>query len=205
MAVAWTPHRFTGGLLALDTTNTVVLRGDAERGFDRLADPAEIARFAEAATGYRAEELGGRALSVADPHGLHALVLEIREATDHLFRDSTLTGTMRADALSDFLSATSKALKGLPDRVGAPAKPFDDAGRPMRFEAALAVSALSLLPPERHRRIRICQNCRWLFFDRSRNSSRLWCDMAVCGNRNKARRHYRRRRASQEDTAHDEP
>jgi predicted RNA-binding Zn ribbon-like protein len=40
MAVAWTPHRFTGGLLALDTTNTVVLRGDAEKSFDRFTDPA---------------------------------------------------------------------------------------------------------------------------------------------------------------------
>jgi predicted RNA-binding Zn ribbon-like protein len=205
MAVAWTPHRFTGGVLALDTTNTVVLRGDMEKSFDRFADPAEIARFADAATGFRAEELGGRALSAADPHGVHALVVEIRETTDRLFRDATLTGSIRADALSDFLSATSKALKGLPDRIGDPARPFDETGRPMRFEAALAVSALSLLPVERHRRIRICQNCRWLFFDRSRNSSRLWCDMAVCGNRNKARRHYRRRRASGKDIAHGEP
>ena len=45
------------------------------------------------------------------------------------------------------------------------------------------------------RRIRICAHCGWLFVDKSRNSSRLWCDMAVCGNRRKAQRHYLRRRA----------
>ena len=52
------------------------------------------------------------------------------------------------------------------------------------------VSALSLLAGDAWKRIRICPNCRWLFLDRSRNSSRLWCDMSVCGNRHKARRHY---------------
>jgi predicted RNA-binding Zn ribbon-like protein len=34
--------------------------------------------------------------------------------------------------------------------------------------------------------------CQWGFYDRSRNQSRNWCDMAVCGNRAKARA-YRRR------------
>jgi predicted RNA-binding Zn ribbon-like protein len=36
------------------------------------------------------------------------------------------------------------------------------------------------------------ETCRWLFLDRSRNRSRRWCDMTVCGNRAKARRHYAR-------------
>jgi len=54
------------------------------------------------------------------------------------------------------------------------------------------MSALSLLQPERLSRLRICANCGWLFVDRSRNASRIWCDMAVCGNRRKAARHYSR-------------
>ncbi len=37
MAVEWTEHRFAGGALALDTANTVVMRGDP-RGFDRFDD-----------------------------------------------------------------------------------------------------------------------------------------------------------------------
>ncbi|GAA3020745.1 CGNR zinc finger domain-containing protein [Actinokineospora globicatena] len=38
-------------------------------------------------------------------------------------------------------------------------------------------------------RIKICPagDCRWAFFDRSRNRSRTWCSMRVCGNREKAR------------------
>jgi predicted RNA-binding Zn ribbon-like protein len=31
-------------------------------------------------------------------------------------------------------------------------------------------------------------NCRWLFLDTSKNHTRRWCDMKVCGNRMKARR-----------------
>jgi len=43
-------------------------------------------------------------------------------------------------------------------------------------------------------RLRRCQNaaCRWIFVDRSRNASRRWCEMAVCGNRAKGRRHRHR-------------
>jgi predicted RNA-binding Zn ribbon-like protein len=43
-------------------------------------------------------------------------------------------------------------------------------------------------------RMKICGNCGWLFIDRSKNRSRAWCDMAVCGNRTKANRHYRRKK-----------
>ena len=45
-------------------------------------------------------------------------------------------------------------------------------------------------------RLKICGNpdCGWVFFDRSRNRSRVWCEMAECGNRAKARR-YRAKRS----------
>lgn len=38
-------------------------------------------------------------------------------------------------------------------------------------------------------RVKICpaDDCRWAFYDRSRNHSRTWCSMQVCGNREKAR------------------
>jgi predicted RNA-binding Zn ribbon-like protein len=38
-------------------------------------------------------------------------------------------------------------------------------------------------------RMKACamDTCQWAYFDRSRNRSRHWCDMAVCGNRAKAR------------------
>jgi predicted RNA-binding Zn ribbon-like protein len=37
------------------------------------------------------------------------------------------------------------------------------------------------------------KTCRWMFVDRSKNHSRRWCDMKVCGNRMKVRKFYRRR------------
>jgi predicted RNA-binding Zn ribbon-like protein len=43
-------------------------------------------------------------------------------------------------------------------------------------------------------RLKLCLNdeCRWAFFDSSRNRGGTWCRMQVCGNRIK-NRHYRRR------------
>ena len=45
-------------------------------------------------------------------------------------------------------------------------------------------------------RLKACRRdvCGWLFYDRSRNRSAVWCRMAVCGNRIKTRA-YRERRA----------
>jgi predicted RNA-binding Zn ribbon-like protein len=46
-------------------------------------------------------------------------------------------------------------------------------------------------------RLKACRRdvCHWLFYDRSRNRSAVWCRMAVCGNRIKTRA-YRERRAT---------
>ena len=44
-------------------------------------------------------------------------------------------------------------------------------------------------------RLKVCpaDDCRWAFYDTSRNRSRTWCSMQVCGNRTKTRA-YRARR-----------
>jgi predicted RNA-binding Zn ribbon-like protein len=45
-------------------------------------------------------------------------------------------------------------------------------------------------------RLRICAalDCRWAFYDNSRNGARRWCSMTVCGNRDKTRRYRDRLR-----------
>jgi predicted RNA-binding Zn ribbon-like protein len=45
-------------------------------------------------------------------------------------------------------------------------------------------------------RLKACDRdvCGWLFYDRSRNRSARWCQMAVCGNRTKTRAYRTRRR-----------
>jgi predicted RNA-binding Zn ribbon-like protein len=194
MTVSWTQHRFSGGVLALDAANTVVLRGDPERSFDRFEQAAELPRFAAAATRFRATELGARQLAVSDAETILPAVLAIRETTDRLFRNAVGQGEVATVDVPEFLRACSDGLAGHDEHFGAPEKPFGDPDKPLALEAALAVSALSLMSADNLRRLRICPNCNWLFIDRSRNSSRLWCDMAVCGNRQKAKRHYRRQR-----------
>ena len=54
----------------------------------------------------------------------------------------------------------------------------------------LAISTTRLLLSEDMRLLRACEkpDCRWLFLDTSKNRSRRWCDMKICGNRMKARR-----------------
>jgi predicted RNA-binding Zn ribbon-like protein len=45
-------------------------------------------------------------------------------------------------------------------------------------------------------RLKICANdeCRWAFYDRSKNRAGRWCTMAVCGNRTKTRVYRERHR-----------
>jgi predicted RNA-binding Zn ribbon-like protein len=54
----------------------------------------------------------------------------------------------------------------------------------------LAHEAESLLLSDQVVRLRGCasETCQWLFLDTSKNHTRRWCDMKICGNRMKARR-----------------
>ena len=64
---------------------------------------------------------------------------------------------------------------------------------------AISRSAADLLVDDARRRlVRQCgaSECSWLFLDTTRNRSRQWCSMRSCGNREKARRHYQRRRTA---------
>lgn len=58
----------------------------------------------------------------------------------------------------------------------------------------LAAAAARLAVEDRLGRVKICpaDDCRWAFYDTSKNQSRQWCSMKVCGNRAKARNHRER-------------
>lgn len=62
---------------------------------------------------------------------------------------------------------------------------------------AIVASAEQFLTIERFARVKVCASstCRWLFFDSSKNGSRRWCRMEVCGNREKGRRRLQRERS----------
>jgi predicted RNA-binding Zn ribbon-like protein len=58
-------------------------------------------------------------------------------------------------------------------------------------------SAAELLTAEELESVRMCaaEDCGWLFLDTSKNHTRRWCDMKSCGNRAKARKHYKKAQA----------
>jgi predicted RNA-binding Zn ribbon-like protein len=183
MSFSWTPHRFSGGALALDVANSIILRHDAARRIDRFATPAQLDDFPQAAAEFCAERALYGNIQPLKPAVRHTF-LRLREAIDAYFRARVL------DAAADGLLA---------DLLEAMAIVLRQATSPDGLDAATAHSALRLLSASEQERMKICGNCGWLFLDRSKNRSRSWCDMAVCGNRAKAGRHRQRRK--QEEAA----
>lgn len=61
----------------------------------------------------------------------------------------------------------------------------------------LTLCAEQLITSDQMQLLRECGNdkCRWLFLDTSKNHTRRWCDMKICGNRMKARRFKAHHRA----------
>jgi predicted RNA-binding Zn ribbon-like protein len=66
--------------------------------------------------------------------------------------------------------------------------------------AQLLVPVAHALGDGSWQRVKACRasDCQWAFYDRSRNRSGVWCEMAVCGNRTKVRT-YRERAPSARD------
>lgn len=169
--------------MALDVANSIILRSDAAKSIDRFAAPEHIVAFAEAAIRLSAER--GRFPALIAPEAeKRPVFLGLREAIDGYFRSTIATGDNDDGRLAELLFACGAALRSFPSATS--------------LGNATAHSALSLLAVETQERLKICGNCGWLFIDRSKNRSRIWCDMAVCGNRQKASRHYQRKKEAEE-------
>lgn len=178
MTFSWTPHRFSGGALSLDVANSVILRHDETSRIDRFAAEEQLDSFPRAAAQFCAERaLFGKIEPI--PVENRANFIALREATDRYFRARVLRcsdDTM----LATLLEALARTLRGATSANG--------------LDTATVHSTLRLLSMPDAERMKICRNCGWLFIDRSKNKSRAWCDMAVCGNRAKANRHYHRKK-----------
>ncbi|MQA10498.1 MAG: hypothetical protein GEU98_18465 [Pseudonocardiaceae bacterium] len=130
--------------------------------------------------------------------------LDVENDTDVLrtvqgWQDWAGTRRLRAGTLTEAreLRAALRAAVGDPDaapvNVGAEVRIALEDGRPslaasdVRGAVLAAAARLAIL--DEWPRMKICpaDDCRWAFFDRSRNRSRTWCSMRVCGNREKAR------------------
>lgn len=172
--------------LVIDFVNTV----DFETGVERLRSPRDLARW-------------------LDVHGLlgaDADEAEVRESD--LRRAISLREALRALSAGHAGGSTDPRAAGELQRVaerGRLSVHFGADGsasfepRAPGFAGALARLLVPIAAASRDgtwQRVKACRSdeCRWAFYDHSRNRSGVWCDMAVCGNRTKVRA-YRRRGA----------
>jgi predicted RNA-binding Zn ribbon-like protein len=131
--------------------------------------------------------------------------IRLREALYPLFRGAAQGQPPDPDDLGVLQAELTRALPHL--RIGWSPAGFArewEHGSPALDQVLWPVSwsAAELLTHGPIDRIRECPgqgNCGWLFLDLTKNASRRWCDMRVCGNRAKARRHYARAQAGGTD------
>ena len=118
-------------------------------------------------------------------------VRELRETLWRLFPAPGIEGIRRLRMVTKDLPLPSLRLD---EKSGVVVEP----GRDLCgwLIAAVYGSALELLTLEDPARVKVCpgHRCGWLFLDLSPGNRRKWCSMKTCGNRKKAREHYKRAR-----------
>ncbi len=186
--------------LCLDYANTLSWRGRAEpveklHGLDDLLDWAGASGGASAGA---ARDIA--AWSRARPKKaaeIFAEAIAVREAIFRIFsamaagqgaRDRDLAALMKSLTEAPVRSRLVRSGDGFAWRIGQLRPCMPDLLAPVLWSAG------DLLIAAERRLVRRCANaqCLWLFIDRSKNATRRWCDMASCGNRAKAQRHYQR-------------
>ena len=190
------PERFlfelTGGNLALDLANTIVDREAAEPRelLGKYADLVNWSEQVELLDRAEASDLLGQA--ARNPQlAARALgrVIDLRETIYSVFR-----GEGPDDAglrkLQDYATQAPRHRR-LVRNGDAVVWQWEHDGLDQMLWP-IVDAATTLLTSERRARVRACAGevCRWLFIDNSRRANRRWCDMSVCGNRAKAKRHY---------------
>lgn len=197
-----TPPLFNlcGGHAALDFVNTLDDRFGTGGPRERLPDYPALLRFA-GQTGLL-DPRSGRRLAQLEAGGGERVLRRARELREALAAalyaraDERAVPAAALRTLEGYLQRAARHRELGWERGGAPCWKWgryrDEAELPVWL---LALSAGELMMSEALERVRACSadTCRWLFLDTSRNQSRRWCDMRVCGNRMKARRFQARR------------
>jgi predicted RNA-binding Zn ribbon-like protein len=195
-----------GGNLSLDFVNTVDWE-DWRTG----PQPVEyLQRYSDLLlwgrhVGILTEQQSGRLAHVAEEEPKEAeLTLQkallLRDAPSRIFTAATqdlATQSSDLDLVNQDLSRAMAHARIIPDSAGYLWDwPEDDGSLDRVLWPVLRAAAELLVSPDL-RRVRVCEGpyCGWLFLDATKNHSRRWCSMSSCGNRAKARRHYRRARS----------
>jgi predicted RNA-binding Zn ribbon-like protein len=159
---------------------------DLEEETDSITDPALLRSWIAEHTGEYLPEIDAADLG---------RILELRESLRSLLRTNN-GGEADEQELQPLRDAAERSRYRLSfDQEGqlslAPAR-ADLSG----FESRLLLAIERLQCEEAWPRLKACtdEECRWAFYDTTRNRSRTWCSMEVCGNRVKTRR-YRERKS----------
>ena len=193
------PFKYVGGDPAIDLVNTIDwtshgLRDERLESYERLTRWAEEAGVMSprlAATLRRRAEGNRR-----EGEAAYRSALRAREVLSRLFREIA-EGGGSAEALNDFNRLLAPALRHLRVTPSSPGEGLQLqlgwADREQKLESLLwpvLWSAASLITSDEASRIRVCggEDCGWMYVDRSRNGLRRWCQMEVCGTREKTRR-----------------
>lgn len=192
----------SGGALCLDFANTAgSLPRDSK---DRLHGYDGLLRWAEqAAVLGKADRTALARLARSQPEAArrsYRRAVELREAIFRIFSALAAGGRPERPDVETLNAEMRRALPHL--RIVPVGGAFEWAwsGTASNLDACLwpvIRSAAELLASDEAGLVRECgsDTCSWLFVDRSRTHRRRWCDMKTCGNRAKARRHYRRTKA----------
>jgi predicted RNA-binding Zn ribbon-like protein len=126
-------------------------------------------------------------LAGAGGTGTAAELRHVRDARRAL--QAIVRGEQQPDTLGPFLRGATRV-----PAVSGGHVTWTLSGPPDRLLAVRAILAWDTLTRESPGRLRPCANgeCRLFLIDRTKAGTARWCSMAVCGNRMKARRHYRR-------------
>ncbi len=196
-------NEFTAGDLGLDFVNTLE-HHDGPVQEDMLTSWRDLVDWtAKAGLATPPVATALRALGAKNPRAANAVYRRALELRECLYRIVVALIADRHPAAEDlrlFHGYLVEAQAGAVLRPAAGGLSVDfpvTAERPVSLLGPVVTAAARLLTsPETVALIRRCdaETCRWFFVDRSRNHSRRWCDMKLCGNRAKAREYYRQHR-----------
>jgi predicted RNA-binding Zn ribbon-like protein len=128
------------------------------------------------------------------------LAIEIRETIYRIFSGVAQGEGPKAadiDTLNMFLSRVLGREKVFPHGKGFQWGWSRDEGTLDFMLWPILRSAGDLLTSKEIRKVSQCarrEACDWLFLDTSKNGSRRWCSMSMCGNLEKAKKYYHRKR-----------
>ena len=117
-----------------------------------------------------------------------ARLIDFREGLRALLASRSETGAVTSDTLRALAQLAESAQ--LVVRFGPDGKPrLEPARGSDPVIAALLADIAEAVGDGSWSLLKVCANdeCRWAFWDASRNHSGVWCTMAVCGNRMKGR------------------